>query len=73
MVEKLTDTIGVRVSPELHAVVRGVAESSGLTPGEWVRALIEDALQRERARYLALHSIFGADGAQANDSSVQQG
>lgn len=59
--EKLTETLGVKLSDSLLRQLRGVAESAGTTPPELVRYLIEKHLEAERERYRSLHSIF-ADG-----------
>jgi predicted DNA-binding protein len=71
-VDKLTDTLGIRVTAELHLVIKSLAEVEGQTAGEWVRSLIDAALQKEQARYDALNQIFGDGGKQANNNSAQQ-
>lgn len=71
--DKLTETLGVRVTAELQLVIKSVAEMHGLTPGEWVRSLIDDALHKERARYEALTYIFGERTAQTNRNGVSHG
>lgn len=71
--DKLTETLGVRVTPELQQIIRGVAESHGMTPGEWCRVVIEAELRREHDRYVALHSIFGSATAQAKVSEASHG
>jgi hypothetical protein len=72
-VEKLTETLGVRVSADLHLVIKQIAEMNGMTPGEWVRVLIEQALQSEKQRYEALRLIFDHDEGQANNSMASRG
>jgi hypothetical protein len=71
--DKLTDTLGIRVTAELHLVIKHIAEMNGTTPGEWVRSLIDAALQKEQARYDALNQIFGDGGKQANNNRVTHG
>ena len=62
MVEKLTDAITVRMTDDDHEVVRCLAMSQGMKPGEWVRALIDQAVSVERNRYETLKDIFGPEG-----------
>ena len=71
--DKLSDTLGVRVAAELHLIIKHVAEMNGTTPGEWVRSLIDEALRKEEAKYAALKQIFGDSRAQANRNGVSHG
>lgn len=60
-IEKLTETIGVKLADTQLRQAQAVAESHGLGLSAWIRLLIDEALERERERYRALHSIFGPD------------
>ncbi|KFB68879.1 hypothetical protein [Candidatus Accumulibacter vicinus] len=61
MPEKHLRTIGVCLTPAMDRQARALAASLDLGVSEWVRGLIEDALEKERARYRALEDIFGRD------------
>jgi len=61
LVEKLTENVGIKLTDSQLRQLRGVAEAQGTTPAELVRHLIEQHLAAERARFRALHSIFGSD------------
>ncbi len=58
--EKLSETIGVKLSDTQLRLARAVADTRGIGLSEYIRSLVEIDLERERARYAALHSIFGA-------------
>jgi len=64
MAEKKLAEITVRVDLETKSQLVGLADKRGLEGGasELVRAAIADLLARERAEYIALHSIFGQCG-----------
>lgn len=64
MAEKKLAEIAVRVDLETKSQFVGLADKRGLEGGasELVRASIADLLARERAEYIALHSIFGQSG-----------
>lgn len=66
--EKLTETVGVKLSDRHMRQIRAVAESHGLETSSWIRSLIEDALAKEQARYLSLHSIFGQDNPETKSN-----
>ena len=57
--EKLTETIGVKLSVTTLRRAKAIAEHGDIGISEWVRLLIDQALEKERARYLTLDSIFG--------------
>ncbi len=57
--EKLTETLGIKMTETMLRRVSAVAESHGLDAPKWVRTLIEDALDRERERFQVLSGIFG--------------
>ena len=61
MAEKLTETIGIKLSDTALMQARGVAESQGLGLSEWVRSLIEAELERERVRFHMLATVFHGD------------
>lgn len=71
--DKLTETLGIRVTAELQMVIKQVAEMHGMTPGEWVRLLIDQALQGERTKYEALKVIFDHECEQANNNRASHG
>lgn len=64
MAEKKLAEITVRVDLETKSQLVGLADKRGLEGGasELVRAAIAELLARERAEYIALHSIFGQSG-----------
>lgn len=63
MHEKLTQTIGIKLSDTQLKQAKAIAESVDLGISEWVRNLIDVALEKERVRYMTLNSIFGQDDA----------
>lgn len=71
--EKLSETLGIRVTTELLYVIKQVAEMHGMSPGEWVRCLIDQALQSERAKFEALKLIFDQEDVQANNNRASHG
>lgn len=66
--EKLTETVGVKLSETMLKQVRGVAEAAGLEPSAWIRSVIESAISKERERYASLHSIFGQSRSETKDN-----
>lgn len=71
--EKLTETVGVKLSETMLRQVRGVSEAAGLEPSAWIRSVIESATSKEQERYLSLHSIFGDDGVETKDNGGNRG
>ncbi len=71
--EKLTEALTVKMPDTMLRELRAVAESNGEEAPEFVRRLISDALEGERARYAVLHSIFGTDPAETKGTSDDQG
>ena len=71
--EKLTETVGVKLSETMLKQLRGVAEAAGLEPSAWIRSVIESAISKERERYLSLHSIFGDDGVETKGNGGNRG
>ena len=60
MGDKLTESITVKVTPELLRVVRLRAEQRGfVSAGEYMRSLLDGDLAAARADYHALAAIFG--------------
>lgn len=57
--EKLTETVGIKLSEKHVRQVRGVAESLGMESSGWIRSIILEALSEKAREYAALHSIFG--------------
>ena len=70
--EKLTETVGVKLSERRLKQIRAVAESHGLEASSWIRLLIDEALSREAERYRALHLIFGDEATETNNNVVQR-
>lgn len=63
MADKLTESITVKVSPELLRVVRLRAEQRGfVSAGEYMRSLLDSDLAAARADYHALAAIFSNGG-----------
>lgn len=58
--EKLSETVGVKLSDTQLRQAKAVADTRGIGLSEYIRNLVELDLERERGRYAALHSIFGA-------------
>lgn len=71
--EKLTEALTVKMPDTMLRELRAVAESNGEEAPEFVRRLISDALDGERARYAVLHSIFGRDCPESKEISDDQG
>ncbi len=59
--EKLSETVGVKFSDTQVRRAKAIAETRGVGLSEYIRALVEADLEKERERYAALHSIFGPD------------
>lgn len=74
MTEKKLAEVTVRIAVEAKAQLVGLAEKRGLDGGasELVRQAITDLLERERAEYLALHSIFGDQPQGIKENHVGQ-
>ena len=63
MGDKLTESITVKVTPELLRVVRLRAEQRGfVSAGEYMRSLLDGDLAAARADYHALAAIFSKGG-----------
>lgn len=71
--EKLTETVGVKLSETMLKQVRGVSEAAGLEPSAWIRSVIESAISKEHERYRSLHSIFGRDCPETKDNEGNRG
>ena len=72
MADKLTESITVKVTPELLRVVRLRAEQRGfVSAGEYMRSLLDGDLAAARADYHALAAIFSsaAPFAQVNQGN----
>lgn len=67
--EKLTETIGVKLSETAARQIRSVADVNGMEVSTFIRSLIESAIEKERARYASLHLIFGADLGETKDNA----
>ena len=66
MGDKLTESITVKVTPELLRVVCLRAEQRGfVSAGEYMRSLLDSDLEAARADYHALAAIFEQVGASA--------
>jgi len=63
MEKKLTE-ITIRVTPEMKAIVTGLALKLKMRGGasDFVRMAVEEAVSKYEAEYIALHSIFSDPG-----------
>ncbi|VUZ24115.1 Uncharacterised protein [uncultured Comamonas sp.] len=74
MGEKLTESITVKVAPELLRVVRLRAEQLHFDGvGEYIRSLLDSDLQAALADYQALAAIFDQAGAFAQGNLGNRG
>ena len=71
-IEKRLDTVNIRMRESMVDAIVCLAREEGIDRSKWVCRLIESALQEERKKYLALHSIFGKDGVYGKENSVLQ-
>ena len=71
-VEKRLDTVNIRMRESMVDAIDCLAREEGIDSSKWVCRLIESALQEERKKYLALHSIFGHGGVYGKENSALQ-
>lgn len=72
MAEKKIVTLGIRVDEPTLISVKRLAERAGITESEYARMAITEKIEKERAEWLGLNSIFG-DGCQScKGNGVQQ-
>jgi len=71
--EKLTEALTLRLPDSTLREPRAVAEANGEEANSFVRRLISDALEAERARYAVLHSIFGPERPESKGNYDAQG
>ena len=57
--DKLTQAVTVKLSPETTRAAKMVGESMGFELSEYIRHLITADLDRARGQYAALHQVFG--------------
>ena len=58
--EPLTEQVGIKLSAAQHARVVELAGAAGVTPAEWARARVEEALTRaDHARQVVAHLEAG--------------
>jgi predicted DNA-binding protein len=60
MSDKLLMQINVHVTPEVRAIVDGLAELKGLSAAGYVRGLIEKDIATEEEQFQLRQHIFGA-------------
>ena len=48
--EPLTEQVGIKLSAAQHARVVELAKAAGVTPAEWVRGAVEEALDQAQMR-----------------------
>ena len=54
--EPLTEQVGIKLSAAQHARVVELAKAAGVTPAEWARGAVEEALTRaDDARQVVAH------------------
>ncbi len=66
--EPLTEQVGIKLTAAQHARVVELAAAAGVTPAEWARARVEEALRHaDHARQIAAHleAVGGMPGATA--------
>ena len=66
--EPLTERVGIKLSAAQHARVVELAGAAKVTPAEWARARVEEALTRaDHARQVVAHleAVGGMPGATA--------
>ena len=64
--EPLTEQVGIKLSAAQHARVVELAAAAGVTPAEWVRRAVEEAIARaDHARQVVAHleAVGGMPGA----------
>ncbi len=71
--EKLTETLGLKIGDTMLREVRAVAEANNTEAPDWIRSLIAEALEKERARYQTLKTIFDASDSETKRIMGQQG
>ena len=59
--EKKTEMISIKLATSQLNQLRAIAEMDGVGLAEMVRELIEREVDARRAKFAALHSIFGHD------------
>jgi len=57
--DKLTQAVTVKLSPETTRAAKMVGESMGFELSEYIRHLITADLDRARGQYATLHQVFG--------------
>jgi len=60
--EKMLTELTVKMTIEMRRQLIGVADADGIPASQYVRELIMLDLQNRRRKYLALSSVFSADG-----------
>jgi len=60
--DKLTQAVTVKLSPETATGIRLVGESAGMELSEYIRHLIAADLERCHRKYEVLHQVFGQAG-----------
>jgi len=56
---KLLDTFTFKCAQDMKREIAGVASSEGMESSEFVRLAITEAIEKRRAMYEALHTVFG--------------
>ena len=57
--DKLTQVVSVKLTPEATRAAKMVGESMGYELSEYIRHLITADLDRAKGQYAALHQVFG--------------
>lgn len=70
MAEKKLENVNVRMCESMVDTIDALANSAGMNRSEWICTVLDSAVERERLKYEALHSIFGERRAANNESSA---
>lgn len=57
--DKLTEPVSIKFSPDMKEVVYSLASSQGLSASDYIRELVERDIQAHQERFLSYAKIFG--------------
>lgn len=68
--EKLIENIGVHLTAEQAAQVKSLAEFRGLKSSQYLRDVVLEKLESERAQYERMAAVFGAPASIGSEGSL---
>ena len=71
MAEKKIVTLGLRMDESTMIHVKRLAERAGITESEYARMAITEKIEKERAEWIGLNSIFGEGCMSCKDNTAQ--